>query len=232
MAPKDSGLDSLRHGALASAITITVFFLFFHFGEVGYILALVPSLLFLLAPLLSRLPTAALIPLVFLQLALISMPLDWTGNRKLAEANMFAVQRHDSRMDVYLSAAHRSAPNDVAIVVLRGQYYDAKKNIRVYRSEDIRALSYYLPEYTLIDLLGTSGFYTTAHLYKKTEHRSQKVTVEPSAKKLLIFADYIHPETYPKGVTIRLIASNIYAADLSGVDTFVFNNFSFVREKK
>lgn len=238
---KSVSSQSVRAAAFALAF-MAGFFIFFHFGEVGYILAVIPLLLFLLVPIFSSLERSsvgktALACLLAIQVGLSFIPLPWIDNRKLKETNAIALGKHDERIQTYLSTVRSFDPREVIVLVLRGQYFDHEKTIRAYPSEDIRLLSYYLPDYTLYDLLGTPGFYLTAVDYKKTEHMSASVSFSPHARKLLILTDYLHPTVYPRGATLDHPATlsgskNIYTASLDNIDSFEFEGFSFTREKK
>lgn len=223
--------------AIASAVFISLFFIFFHFGEVGYMLALAPSLLFLLAPMLGRLKTGVLIALACAQLALFALPLEQLGNRKIAAANGFAIRAHDSRIEHYLSSVRAHRPADILVVVLRGQYADQQKQTLLYPAEDIRVLSYYLPDYALVDLLGTPGFYATVKAYAREEHSSNTIPFPKTARQMLVLADSINPASFPAGVEfhdppLTPGAKNIYRADIATKDAFEFFGFSFVRAEK
>lgn len=225
--------------ALASALFSAFIFTFFHFGETGYILALLPPLLLVLTPAFCSIFSSSkgkilLALIACVQVVIFFVPLEGVHDKKLRGGNFFAIREHDDRIAAFISAV-RLSPKDSVIVILRGQYFDPEKNVRSYPSEDIRLLTYYLPEYTLIDFPGTRGLYMTVHSYKKTEHAATFIPFSASARELLILADYIHPIVYPKGATLHNppttpAAKNIYRASLENVNAFEFEGFTFSRK--
>ena len=139
------------------------------------------------------------------------------------------IAEHDAHVRDTLSLV-RSTPSGTALIlVLRGQYRDAAGRTRAYRSEDIRLLTYYLPDTTLIDFPGVKNHYITAREHRTTEASSTTIPFSDSVQELIILAEYLHPLDYPKGATRIIEKSNPhrYTAPLSGITSFQFNGFTF-----
>ena len=96
----------------------------------------------------------------------------------------------------------RSTPSGTALIlVLRGQYRDAAGRTRAYRSEDIRLLTYYLPDTTLIDFRESRITISPHASIGPRKHPRQPFRFLIQYKSLSFWREYLHPLDYPKGAT-------------------------------
>lgn len=223
--------------ALVPGVTQLLVYAFLHFGETGYSMSVLPfgtifAVPFIERCLQSRRTFVFLVILVGLTGALNTIPADWMPHRKISTSLPSHIPRHDAKIEETLSIIRSSDPRTMLVAILRGQYLDQNKRVRVYQSEDIRLLTYYLPDITLYDLLGVPGLYVTARGHRTTEHSSTIIPFSGSVQKLIVFADYLHPESYPKGPQAQEIRGPApqYVADLAGINSFEFLGFTFQRK--
>lgn len=223
--------------ALIPVATQLAIYAFLHFGEVGYIMSILPFGVIFAMPFIercfhSRHTLALLITLIGLTGALNMIPADFVPYRKISASLPSHILEHDAKIAETLSIIRSTDPRTTFIAVLRGQYLDQSKRVRVYPSQDIRLLAYYVPDITLTDLLGVPGLYVATRNYRTTEHSSTSIPFSGSVQKLIVFADYLHPESYPKGLQTQEIRGSApqYVADLAGINSFEFLGFTFQRE--
>ena len=221
-------------------LTIEVpFLVFVHFGEVGYLLALLPSFALLAVPTIRYLSKHALgiiiiAVVVALNLSLAYWPMALISQRKLSVINTTGVALHDKRLSSYLKILAQREPSQTLVLVLRGQYISDRGIVETYRYDDIRALEYYRPDHKFFDLPAVPGTFYVAYqgTYMKKEQR--QIFYGKDAKNLLILADYLAAETLPTGLdlhqqTIGPEQTVYYGASLTGINAFSFLGFDLKR---
>lgn len=234
---------SLRTGRSFLLLPIgvmTAFFLGFHFGEVGYLLSLLPVWLLVAAPAITSLTVSrpgvvTLAAAVLGSGALFFLPPHLLPP-KINQVNFWSLRQHDTRMSAYLTAVRGHDPQRTLVVVLRGQYLRPDRIVGTYAADDIRALEYYLPEFSLVDLLGVKGRYYEAFHWQYKRLDDHTVQFGRHAETLLVLADYLHPDVWPPGLTFRSSSTvpspqNVYQASITGADHFLFLGFTFEREQ-
>ncbi len=223
-----------------------VFSLSVHFGEVGYSLSLIPLFLLLAVPVVDwglaqerRLwrwgAIMALVGAVAVECVLFVAGIPGVQHHKLKQLAYRDIRRHDARIGAYLNKVRTYNPKEVVILVLRGQYLEpATRKAKPYPYDDIRLLSYYLPEYELHDMVGVPNIYWVAHDFRYTQHNTSTTRVATGKTKVLFLGDYVHPDMWPKEISLvpRFTTQDIenwYEADFL-TSSFSYNGLTVRRE--
>lgn len=219
---------------------VAFFYLFFHFGETGYILSLLPPLLLLCVPAVdrgvkTRRGKIVLAGILSLQLFLFFSPWPLFREAKISAVTYPSIRAHDERIFQYLQSVRSFQPTAVLVISVRGQHVSAQGATELYASEDIRVLSYYLPAYTLYDVLGVPHYFGKSVNFQSSFFSQESASFPKTTTSLILLADYIHPDEHPKEIRLTHHVStpalaSYYSADLSTVSSFVFRGISFTRE--
>ncbi len=179
----------------------------------------------------------AFMGVIALEVAVFFFPLTALHEIKITQTSWPAIHEHDQRMAHYRETILSYDPATTAIVVLQGQFYNKQKKVAVYPYNDIRVLAALFPQYTLTDFLGAKNLYSTVHNFTTIYHSEHTIILPRVTQRLLILADYLHPDVLPQPGP-KLIATsqdespfNGYHADISNIDRFQFLGFEFSRER-
>lgn len=223
-----------------------VFSLSVHFGEVGYSLSLIPLFLLLVVPVVDwglsqeRLfwkwgAMGMLIGAVMAEGALFFVGVPGVRHHKLMQLTYRDIRQHDARIEAYLGKVRTYKPDEVVILVLRGQYLEpVTRKAKPYPYDDIRLLSYYLPEYELHDMVGVPNIYWVAQNFHYRQYNASTTRVASEKNKVLLLGDYIHPEMWPKEISLipRFTTPdtvNWYEASFT-TTTFRYNGLTVTKE--
>lgn len=219
---------------------ILVYF-FLHFGEAGYILAILPLAYLLMASAVYFIENQRMLKLVIILAVFVSV---WAffnspfliNNHKLEAISHKNIENHDFRLKKHIEYIKQYDPEEVLIVVLRGQYLNPDKQVSSYPYNDIRTLSYYLPEYELFDLLGVKDLYFTAKDYKYSKKTGSEVVISPEKRKVVFLADYIYRDMLPQGIDVKPLYEdvsvfNLYYGEFDS-DEFGYNGVQFIKSNK
>ncbi|MDD5110434.1 MAG: DUF2723 domain-containing protein [Patescibacteria group bacterium] len=218
---------------------MTAVYLGFHFGEVGYLLSLLPVWLLVTAPAITRITASRTGVVVLAAMVLGSGALFLLAPeflpKKVNQVNYWNIRQHDARISAYLSAVRAHDPQPTLVVALRGQYLRPDRTVGMYAADDIRTLEYYLPAYALVDLLGVPGRYYEAFQWHYQQLDDRTIRFNHDATTMLVLGDYLHPDVQPPELkftpaTAEPSANNVYQADISGLDRFLFLGFTFERK--
>lgn len=209
-----------------------------HFGEVGYLLAILPLYLLLLAPVIKPYAARSGIVVIALLVAgnvgLFLFAPQFIRHPKVAKTSRAAMREHDQRISAHLAAVRAYPPERSLVITLRGDYFTPQKTVSAYPYDDIRILEYYLPNYQLYDIVGVRGEYFRAKDWRYERVVATEIPFPATIGRLLILADYLHPDVWPSGIPLTTSRtahpSNYYVADIAGVNRFAFLGFSFARE--
>ena len=214
---------------------------FFHFGEAGYLLAVVPLFYLLLIPVIPAEKRKKIVMVAFFFLALSQIYFFLFGfklvdNHKIKQLSYLQIKDHDKRVSAWLDFVKKEEAEKTLIVVLRGQYLNPEKKVSSYPYDDIRLLSYYLPDYRLYDLLGLNNLYFISENYNYSQYNDNEVNLSSDINKVVFLADYIYPEMLPRELNLQakkdgVSSDNIYLADFN-VDRFEYNGIIFKKNPK
>lgn len=216
-------------------------YLFGHLGDPGYVLGLIPAF-YLLAVLpvglLGRHLFGRLLLLLIIVCQLVIFyrgPVYAFSHKKSGQVNYAHLQAHDRRIAFYLAELKNFNPEETLLLVLRGQYLTANRTVEFYAYDDIKALAYYLPAYEIYDLMGVRGLYFVHSNFRNWPGRGDTIAFGGAKTKLLILADYLHPDARPQGIELRAhnpagSSENYYWVDLGGIGQFGFYGFQFIRQ--
>lgn len=224
---------------VAVIIWQVIVYLFLHFGEVGYINGLIPLSYLICMPIIEKILRSRwswILPvLVVLQCLIFIFGLPGANHHKIQQINWLDIKNHDYRIATYLQKVRQYNPDELLLVVLRGQYVDPNGDVRSYPYDDIRILSYYLPQYKIYDLLGVEGVYFVAVNYDYQKVDGNIVKFSDKNKTALFLADYIAPEMRPKNLQLynkfsNPEPSNYYLVD--NMENFEYNGMIFVKTSR
>ncbi|MFH0873749.1 MAG: hypothetical protein V1846_02810 [Candidatus Komeilibacteria bacterium] len=214
-------------------------YLILHFDEVGYILGLIPLSYILILPALEHLASKrnqlviSCLVISGLQLILFFTGIPLTIQPKVQALNYQDISRHDQRIQSQLAFISKYDPATTLVIITRGQYLTADNVIASYPYNDIRLMSYYLPQYKIYDLLGVKNKFYVASNYTYSEINNETVTtMAPAIKQIIIVADYIHPTYLPLNLQWRSLypsfnIKNVYFADLGDQTNFIYSGQIF-----
>ena len=185
-----------------------IVYLFLHFGDVGYILSIVPLFYLLLIPTLQQMSLnkrrmgLVCVILVGFQFYVFVFGMNFINHHKIKQLTFLDIKTHDNRVYNFINFLDKYNPEETLVILLRGQYLASNGEVASYPYDDIRLLSYYLPDYKLYDLLGVKDIYFVAKNYTYSQKNQSDITVSSKIKDVIFLADYIHPEMRP--VALRL----------------------------
>lgn len=223
---------------IATLIWNLVLYLGLHFGEVGYLLSLLPLYLALLAPVIQPYATGvgwvAITVVLATNVGLFFSAQQFTRHPKVTKTSYATIREHDQRMDAHLAAVRAYPPERSLVIALRGDYFTPQKTVSAYPYDDIRILEYYLPNYQLYDIVGVRGEYFRAHDWRYERIYSDQIAFPRAVDRLVLLGDYLHPDVWPSEIKLTTSRtahpSNYYVADIAGLNRFEFLGFSFARE--
>lgn len=216
------------------------FYLFGHFGNVAYVLSFLPIWLILIAPgidwLVARPKGGVLVAvMVLIGVILFFQPVNFLHQKEVELTNYPSIREHDLRLQRYIEVATEAAvENDVIIVLLRGEYFDQNKEVKRYPYDDIRVLSYYVPQAAIYDLLGVRDVYFTAQDYFYSQFSGRVIIFPQETTRMFALADYLHPDVWPKGLIVVSApimerVDNVYEFAINDVRQFSFDGLVFIR---
>ena len=221
-------------------LLVSIFYICSHFGEVGYTLSILPILYLLIIYPLNKLSLTTWGKIIIIFIACLEILIFFKlppifHTKKVNDINYQIIQGHDQRLQKYLTTVKQYKPEELLLIALRGQYYDSQKNVKSYAYDDIRILSYYLPTYQIYDLMGVQDFYSLVNNYSTTDIHNNQINFSPSKNKILILADYLHPDIYPTETKLTAKFTNnspfnYYEANVSGLDQFRFYGFNWIKQ--
>jgi hypothetical protein len=225
---------------LPAFVSMLLFYFFGHFGNVAYIISFLPIWFMLISPgidwfLKRSLRSWVIVAMITVEIFLFFIPAKFFNQKEVGLMNYQTILEHDRRMSRYVVLARQAAiDGDKIVVAVRGQYFNEKREVKSYPYDDIRVLSYYLPQVRLYDLLGVRGVYFLAENSWYTQVNRKPATFPKNTGKMIVLADYLFPDTRPKGLPVTFAYSheatdNYYEFDISKTDKFNFLGTNFVR---
>lgn len=219
-------------------LTTSSFYILIHFGEIGYSLSLLPILYLLIVYPVIKLTKIKLkkiiILLIIIEIMIFFLPFSLFENKKIAAISFPAIKKHDLRIKQHLTEIKKNNPKETLVIVLRGQYYDCDKNVKSYKFDDIKILSYYLPDYQLYDFMGVKDTYFINNNYNSIEKHSDKIYFNKQTDKILILADYLHKDIHPQNILLFQYNADspysFYRGQINNIDKFEFYGFDFIRQ--
>jgi len=222
---------------LISACLSCVFYTFVHIGEVGYTLSIIPLFyLFIILP-VQKLSgknwgLTFIILFIIAQILFFISPQSIFNNEKIEDTNYSTIKKHDQRIKNYVNFIKEKDPAETLIIILRGQYFDRDKNVKIYEFQDIRILSYYLSEYKIYDFPGNYAEYIKMNNFQTKKIYSNEIPISKNKKTVYIIADYIHPDELPQNIEIdkKKIPNSeqiYYTGNMENIDKFEFKRFIF-----
>lgn len=209
-----------------------------HFGEVGYLLAIIPLLYSVCAPVVMhwKYPAVFTGALILIQGVLFFFGMPFVDDHKIERLAYRDIRAHDERIAKHLEFVRQYDPHTTLVIALRGQYLGPNGSGASYPYDDIRTLGYYLPQYTLYDMLGVRGTYFTALNYRYQPMRGTEILVSQDINHVVFLADYIHPTMRPTALDLQSVSwqpsrSNVYWASFSA-NEFEYNGMIFRKSKK
>lgn len=214
---------------------------FLHFGDVGYILCLLPMSYILIVPVIEFFNINIKRKLMIVTLALSQVMLFFTGapfidQHKIRQIVYSDIKKHDTRIGNYIEYVKKNVTPQTLVIALRGQFLNARNEVVSYPYDDIRVLGYYLPQIKIYDLLGVSHLYNIAWNYHYNIVNSSEVVVPADTQKIIFLADYIHSTFLPKNIKFDSLypeqnVNNIYFAEFGNEINFEYNGIRFIKEK-
>ena len=215
---------------------------FIHFGDPGYILGMVPFIGYFIFEALRekkwRVIVTAIIGILAFELLLfgtnafsylVRLP-------RLQGVAHGAILLHDARLAQYEKVIRSADAATTSFFVVRGQYFTQDKTIDTYASPEIRMLTYYFPRIRFVDVLGVRDFYRVAYDYKTISHSDSVIPIPADTKRIVVFADYLHPDVYPVGIDTFTSRStlesplNWYEGDIDSIASFEFLGFTIRKQ--
>ncbi len=215
---------------------------FLHFGDPGYLLGMVPFICYWLFLAVREKIWRALTPII---IGILAFELLLFGTSafsylarlpRLQDISYGAILTHDARIAQYEKVVRESDPSTTAFFIVRGQYFKSDGTVDTYPSPEIRVLSYLFPDVRLIDLLGVRNFYRVAYHHTTTSFPDSVIPIPAATKRIIIFADYLHPNVYPRALPDLAARStlespfNWYEGRVDSVFSFEFLGFTIRKQ--
>ncbi len=227
-----------------------LFYLFIHFGHMGYLMTIAPPLLFVfLLPLLLLLGTPYRMVGIFCISGIILIQIFHFSTeyriphilKKItphwALLTNSSLKKHDRLVEDYIVSTRAFDPRTTLLFTESGFYYHSPKDAVPIRNtvEFFRHAQYYLPEYDLYQLMWdhAQGVFFSKNQKPFSVLRENPITISPSIQRILIFADGITTDDRSKNIIheIRLDSGKkLYIFDFNDKKIIFYHGYIFKKK--
>ena len=222
-----------------------IFYCFIHLGKIGYIMTIVPLIIFLGILAINKIKKTKkkyliMLCVILIQIILFVFDIDSFLENKLSnkflvnvapyKINIQNLKNNDLKLKTIIDFIKKYNPKDT-ILICEGDspYYKLRTNF----IKSARHLNYYLPQYYIYYLFNDKKTATKYYRYYGSGGEllyQWYIPIDQKIKNVILITDDFNYEIYDFKYTGHYIDENIFYKDVSGLNSFEYLEYQFVKQ--